>query len=29
VAFISKKENKDMFLVGKVMHKLLCQLIDR
>ena len=29
LAFISKKENHDMFLVGKVMHRLLCQLIDR
>lgn len=29
LAFISKKENKNMFLVGKLMHKLQCQLIDR
>lgn len=29
IAFISKKENQDMFLVGKLMHKLQCQLIDR
>lgn len=29
VAFISKKENRDMFVVGKFMHKILCQLIDR
>ena len=29
VAFISKKENRDMFIVGKVMHKLLCQLLNR
>lgn len=29
LAFISKWENKDMFLVGKLMHKLLCQLINR
>ena len=29
LAFISKRENKDMFLVGKLMHKLLCQLITR
>lgn len=29
LAFISKKENQTMFLVGKVMHKLLCQPIDR
>ena len=28
LAFISKRENKDMFLVGKLMHKLLCQLIN-
>ena len=29
VAFISKKENKNLFVVGPVMHKLMCQLIDR
>lgn len=29
LTFISKKENHDMFLVGKVMHKLMCQLLDR
>ena len=29
LAFISKKENSTMFIVGKVMHKMLCQLIDR
>ena len=29
LAFISKRENKDMFLVGKLMHKLLCLLINR
>ena len=29
LAFISKQENRDMFLVGKLMHKLLCQLINR
>lgn len=29
VSFISKKENRDMFLVGKMMHKIQCQLIDR
>lgn len=29
LAFISKKENADMFLVGKFMHKILCQMIDR
>ena len=29
LAFISKKENRDMFVVGPVMHKMLCQCIDR
>lgn len=29
LSFISKKENNQMPLVGKVMHKLMCQLIDR
>ena len=29
LAFISKKENQSMFLVGKIMHKMLCQPIDR
>jgi len=29
LAFISKRENKTMFLVGKLMHKMLCQLINR
>ena len=29
VAFISKRENQSMFLVGKIMHKLLCQPINR
>lgn len=29
LAFISKRENSDMFLVGKLMHKTLCQLINR
>lgn len=29
VAFISKRENQTMFLVGKIMHKLLCQPINR
>lgn len=29
LAFISKKENADMFLVGKLMHKIQCQLMDR
>ena len=29
VAFISKRENQTMFLVGKLMHKMLCQPINR
>ncbi len=29
LAFISKQENKDMFIVGKLMHRLLCQLVNR
>lgn len=29
LAFISKKENRTMFAVGKFMHKTLCQMIDR
>ena len=29
LAFISKRENTTMFLVGKLMHKLLCQLVNR
>ena len=29
LAFISKRENYSMFLVGKLMHKLLCQPINR
>ena len=29
LAFISKRENTTMFLVGKVMHKIMCQLINR
>ena len=29
VAFISKKENADMFIIGKMMHKTMCQMIDR
>lgn len=29
LAFISKRENHTMFLVGKLMHKLQCQLINR
>lgn len=29
LAFISKKENSTMFVIGPMMHKLLCQLINR
>ncbi len=29
LAFITKRENEQMFLVGKIMHKILCQSIDR
>ncbi len=29
LAFISKRENKDMFVIGPMMHKLQCQLINR
>ena len=29
LAFISKRENKDMLIVGKLMHKFMCQLINR
>ena len=29
LAFISKRENNTMFIVGKVMHKIQCQLINR
>ena len=29
LAFISKRENSTMFLVGKLMHKILCQLVNR
>ena len=29
LAFISKKENSDMFVIGPMMHKLQCQLINR
>lgn len=29
LAFISKKENDQKFLIGKIQHKLLCQPIDR
>ena len=29
LAFISKRENKDMFVIGPMMHKLMAQLINR
>lgn len=29
LSFISKKENASMFVVGKFMHKIMCQMIDR
>lgn len=29
LAFISKRENENMFVVGKMMHKTLCQLVNR
>ncbi len=29
MAFVSKRENRDMFVIGPMMHKLLCQLINR
>ena len=29
LAFISKRENSSMFMVGKLMHKLQCQLLNR
>ena len=29
IAFISKKENADMFIIGPMMHKTMCQMIDR
>ena len=29
LAFISKKENKDLFCIGPLMHMMLCQCIDR
>lgn len=29
LAFISKRENQQMFVVGKLMHKLQCQLVNR
>ena len=29
LAFISKQENRDMFCIGPLMHKILCQTLDR
>ena len=29
LAFVTKKENQQMFVVGKLMHKILCQPLDR
>ena len=29
LAFITKKENQQMFIVGKIMHKIMCQPLDR
>lgn len=29
LAFITKKENQSMFVVGKLMHKIMCQPLDR
>ncbi len=29
LAFISKRENSTMFIIGKLMHKIMCQLINR
>ena len=29
LAFISKKENRDMPIVGSIMHRIMCQLMDR
>ena len=29
LAFISKRENGSMFIVGKLMHKIMCQVLDR
>ncbi len=29
LAFITKKENQSMFVVGKIMHKIMCQPLDR
>lgn len=29
LAFISKRENRNMFVVGPIMHKILCQMVNR
>lgn len=29
LAFISKRENRDMFIIGAIMHRLMCQMINR
>ena len=29
LAFITKKENQKLFLIGKIMHKIMCQPLDR
>lgn len=29
LAFVTKQENQQMFIVGKIMHKILCQPLDR
>ncbi len=29
LAFISKQENRDLFCIGRIMHKILCQELDR
>ena len=29
LAFISKRENRDMFIVGKIMPRMMCQLVNR
>lgn len=29
LAFISKRENRDMFIIGPIMHRIMCQMINR
>ena len=29
IAYISKQENADMFIIGKMMHKTMCQMVNR